>query len=238
MKECYCRGRNKECAHCNGFGFIRPDFSSNVPAELLSRPKSRPQKRKKSQWRQDKTAHQGKQKRRNNRSHESGQEFQAPIKRTKSNAPPITNIKTLKNAGLDALNAGNYELAKEIWTQQAENDNPAAQAALGLMYWKGVGVERDLEKSFRWYLQSAESGHAKAQATVASMFSKGTGVSKCMLNAYIWASLASRYGEKRGYLISREIRPRLSKEDADFGNQEIERIKALLDIKRELRLTT
>mmetsp|Transcript_70450 Transcript_70450/g.120948 ORF Transcript_70450/g.120948 Transcript_70450/m.120948 type:complete len:135 (+) Transcript_70450:1-405(+) len=42
----------------------------------------------------------------------------------------------------------------------------------------GVGVEKDLEKAFKWFMLAAEAGNAMAQCHLGNMYYNGTGVAK------------------------------------------------------------
>ncbi len=46
-----------------------------------------------------------------------------------------------------------------------------AECQVGYFYYEGLGVERDLEKSFQWTRRAAAQGHAEAQAKCRLFFS-------------------------------------------------------------------
>jgi len=66
-----------------------------------------------------------------------------------------------------------------------------AQAGLGAIYYHGEnGVQRNVEKAFRWYFKAAEQGHKGAQQSLARMFYNGKVVERDFLQSYMWYSLA------------------------------------------------
>jgi len=63
------------------------------------------------------------------------------------------------NQALDAYNNEDYETALPIWRKLATEGNADAQYALGVAYFKGEGVTRDLNDSMKWFEQAAKSGN-------------------------------------------------------------------------------
>ena len=53
--------------------------------------------------------------------------------------------------------------------KSSEERNAKAQYDLGVMYYKGEGVEKDDKKAFKWFTKSAEQGNANAQYNLGSM---------------------------------------------------------------------
>ena len=51
-----------------------------------------------------------------------------------------------------------------------------AQAQLGSLYLKGVGVNRDIRKAQHWFALAAEQGHSGAQFQLGVLYAGGTGV--------------------------------------------------------------
>lgn len=45
-----------------------------------------------------------------------------------------------------------------------------AQAKLGLMYFQGIGVDRDAREALRWFRKAAEQGNAGAQNNLGVMY--------------------------------------------------------------------
>ena len=55
----------------------------------------------------------------------------------------------------------------------AEQNVVEAMFTLGMMYEQGIGVNRDEEKAFQYYLQSAEGGYEDAQYRIGSIYLEG-----------------------------------------------------------------
>ena len=68
------------------------------------------------------------------------------------------------------------------------------QHDLGVMYFKGVGVQKNYSAAYRWFYMAANQGHARAQNNLAVMLSKGNGVRQNNQEAYIWFLKAAEQG--------------------------------------------
>lgn len=87
--------------------------------------------------------------------------------------------------------AGNY------WIDKAESGDPRAQYNLGRMYLWGMnelGVERNDQKAYKWFLKSAEQGYAPAQFEVGVSLKNGRGVAADSAKARTWFEKASQQG--------------------------------------------
>lgn len=78
---------------------------------------------------------------------------------------------------------------------EAQKGDPKAQVALGLMYKKGEGVEKNYEEKVRWYRLAADQGYASAQRNLAISYSKGEGVPQDYGEALKWYKLAALQGD-------------------------------------------
>ena len=77
------------------------------------------------------------------------------------------------------------------------NENPtnaAEQADLGLAYYDGNGVPKDLEKAAYWFTKAAEQGNAPAQCNLGFCYSKGEGVPQDKNKAIYWYTKAAEQG--------------------------------------------
>ena len=77
--------------------------------------------------------------------------------------------------------------------QDAERGDPHALVALGRRYYKGQGVERDLEAAVRYYTQAVESGSAEAMCHLGLCKIRGTG---CPRDVRAGADYLARAAEK------------------------------------------
>ncbi len=84
-----------------------------------------------------------------------------------------------------------YKKAIKWFKRSAERGDRSAQYELGKMYFKGEGVELNLNSSARWYQKAAESGYDLAQYCLGLMYFKGEGVIQDYVEAYKWANLAA-----------------------------------------------
>jgi TPR repeat protein len=81
----------------------------------------------------------------------------------------------------------------------AENNDPAAENALGLRYFQGDAknlIARDEVEASRWFLRAADHGSLAAQAKLGAIYWGGRGVPKDVNEAYFWTVLARARGDK------------------------------------------
>jgi len=96
--------------------------------------------------------------------------------------------------GVSALEAGDYTMAMEQFRMAAEDGHAGAQAAIGELYNRGKGTERDAQEAAKWYRLAAEQGHVDAQVTLGWMYNAGTGVPQSNTEAFKWFRLAADQG--------------------------------------------
>ena len=81
------------------------------------------------------------------------------------------------------------------WFQKAaEQGNADAQRLLGLCYYTGDGVEKDLSEAVKWTRKAAEQGNAKAQGDLGFCYYTGNGVEKDLSEAVKWFQKAAEQG--------------------------------------------
>lgn len=86
--------------------------------------------------------------------------------------------------------AGPADLADAFVLFSRHDKSEIAQYYLGRMFFKGLGVKKDLATSFRYTKQSAENGFAGAMYALAVMYLKGNGTEKKADHGFLWASEA------------------------------------------------
>lgn len=96
--------------------------------------------------------------------------------------------------GLSAYNSGNFDKAMKIWLPLAQKEDPAAQAGIGFMYHRGMGVATDNGKAAYWLRKAAEHGQPEGQFMLGSLYFYGAGVEKSYIQAYAWCDLAQDSG--------------------------------------------
>ena len=112
------------------------------------------------------------------------------------------------DAGLAALQKGDYAAAFREWTPLAERGDAVAQFNLALMYDNGQGVRQDCQKALKWYALAAEQGDAEAQFNLGVMYYRGQGVRQDYITAHMWANIAAVNGSE----MAPELRNAIAKE--------------------------
>lgn len=95
----------------------------------------------------------------------------------------------------DIINAMKYSPKLE---QYAKDGNVIAQNTLGLVYKRGSGVEKDLEKAVYWFRQSADRGHDNAMVNLGGAYLNGEGVDKDPAKAASLFEQAAQQGNQAG----------------------------------------
>ncbi len=90
-----------------------------------------------------------------------------PVKKTVKSPVKLTAKKTAPTAG-----------AKD---PSAEQDHKR-----GLLFYKGIGVDKDFKKAAQWFKQAARKGHARAQYNLGIMSYLGQGVPQDYARAAAW----------------------------------------------------
>ena len=78
------------------------------------------------------------------------------------------------------LAAGDYILEEKFHSEikKAEKGDIKSQYAIGEMYEKGRGTDRDLKKAFDWYSKASKKGYKKAEYKLGMAYLNGKGVRK------------------------------------------------------------
>jgi uncharacterized protein len=90
---------------------------------------------------------------------------------------------------------------------KAEHGDVDAQYNLGIMYYHGEGVEKDLDQAILWFQMAAEQDDADAQYNLGLMYGKGEGTKKDPKKSIEWFKKASN----KGHEGAREILEKLLK---------------------------
>ena len=105
-----------------------------------------------------------------------------------------TDVLSDNDIGYKYYQKGNYEKALKIWAVEAEEGNKEAIYNIGLLYFFGNGVEKNLSLAFEYCQKSAFMGSPRAQNNLAFMYNRGLGVEKSYINSYVWALIAIKHG--------------------------------------------
>ena len=87
-----------------------------------------------------------------------------------------------------------YSAALENWSKAAQSDDLRALFALGVMYSRGLGVDKDTEKGVDYYRRAADFGFTSAQFNLGLAYYSGVGVEKNIAEAKNWWHQAAEQG--------------------------------------------
>jgi uncharacterized protein len=98
-------------------------------------------------------------------------------------------------SGLSAYNGGDYARAFHDWLGLAEQGDAAAEAGIGFLFHKGLGVTQDDAEAATWFVKAAEQGQAEAQLLLGTLFFFGQGVPQNYVTAFAWCDIAETNGQ-------------------------------------------
>lgn len=99
-------------------------------------------------------------------------------------------------SGYSYFLAKNYLAALPLLRRAAEQGNARSQFAVGLMYMKGQGVDRDYNFAAYWFKKSAEQGNAGAQNTLGALYIAGWGVDRDLSQSFLWFKRSAEQGDQ------------------------------------------
>lgn len=113
----------------------------------------------------------------------------------------------------DLMEAGAFEQARSLFEVYARAGNADAEELIGVMYAMGLGVPRDDERAFEWYLRASMKGHPGAQSGLGWYYEVGRGLpTPDMVRAYLWYALSAIGGDPDALISLEQITPRLTAE--------------------------
>ena len=104
----------------------------------------------------------------------------------------LQNIAAYKNYKA----AENYKRQRDnkkailLFYKSAKLGNADAQCSIGIMYYLGEGVLKDLKKAASWWYQAAQKNHARSQYYLGVLYYHGEGVPKNLKQARNWIKKA------------------------------------------------
>ena len=117
-------------------------------------------------------------------------------------------------AARDLMEAGEFEAAREALLPFARSGNAEAEELIGIMYALGLGVERDDERAFEWYLRASMKGHPGAQSGLGWYYELGRGLpAPDLVRAYLWYGLSAIGGDPDALDSIEQLTPRMSAEE-------------------------
>ena len=72
-----------------------------------------------------------------------------------------------------------------------------AQTYIGMMYFNGLSVSKNLERAAEWYIKAAELGHPHAQYYLGWMYDNGKGLEENNELAFKWLVTSAKQGHPR-----------------------------------------
>jgi len=120
-------------------------------------------------------------------------------------------------AGRAAYNRGNYAEALGHWRPLAERNDPRSQAALGFMYFRGLGVSADDDLALNWFRRAAEKGQVEAQFYLGMFYFHGRGVARDVARAFMWCELALTGGYEPGLQCRQTVTEGITPEQLSEG---------------------
>jgi TPR repeat protein len=98
------------------------------------------------------------------------------------------------DSGLSAYNTADYATAFGNWWPLSVRGDGKSQAALGFLYYKGLGVERDPSAAALWFTRAADKGQPTAQFFLGTLYLDGRGVEQDFARAHMWCDIALSSG--------------------------------------------
>ena len=124
-------------------------------------------------------------------------------------APAWADMETAR----DLMEAGEFEEARALFELYARSGNAEAEEWIGVMSALGLGVERDDERAFEWYLRASLKGHPGAQSGLGWYYEVGRGLpAPDLVRAYLWYALSAIGGDPDALISLEQITPRLTAE--------------------------
>jgi len=137
-------------------------------------------------------------------------------------APAFAEIE----AARDLMEAGQFQEAYEALWPAARSGNADAEELIGVMYAMGLGVPRDDQRAFEWYLRSAMKGHPGAQSGIGWYYEIGRGLpSPDLVRAYMWYTLSAIGGDPDAAISLEEVVKKMTAEEIDKAHILVEDYK-------------
>ncbi|MEO1239673.1 MAG: tetratricopeptide repeat protein [Pseudomonadota bacterium] len=116
----------------------------------------------------------------------------------------------------DLMEANEFEAAMAAFLPLARAGNADAEEFIGVMYALGLGVEKDPERAFEWYLRSAMKGHPGAQSGIGWYYELGLGMpAPDLVRAYMWYGLSAIGGDPDAAISIEEVSKKMTREQID-----------------------
>ena len=97
--------------------------------------------------------------------------------------------------GVRAAEAGDFETALREFRALAAIGDPRGENGLGVLYLRGHGLERNLERAVALFRSAAEKGLRAAEKNLGELYAEGVGVPRDDALASHWFGLAAAKGD-------------------------------------------
>jgi hypothetical protein len=92
----------------------------------------------------------------------------------------------LLDEGAQLQRQGKLQEALELFSGTAEVGDPVGAYGMGVLYFQGTGVPKDMVQSTGWFQIAAEKGYAPAQYNLGNAYLHGRGIGKDLDQAELW----------------------------------------------------
>lgn len=145
---------------------------------------------------------------------------------------------------IDAYNEGDYAAAMAVWEPLANQGNRDAQFAMGVLYYEGHGVNKNLDEALAWFRKAADSEHPTAMFNLGVAYWEGRGLSQSFAQAVDWweraaesGDVASQYNLGLAYYLGKGAQKDLDQarnwltQAAEKGHADAQRVLGIIDEK-------
>lgn len=139
-----------------------------------------------------------------------------------------------------AYDRANYSTALKVWLEKAKEGDAAAQAYVGEIYEKGLGLAPDYGLAREWYSRAAATGNTRAAINLGNIYEQGLGVPVDKVSALNWYRKASGFDDDIDYVSSINVRAEdraeeIAAEQAVYYQEQLAGQKALIiDLRNSL----
>ena len=92
----------------------------------------------------------------------------------------------------------NYKSAMKYYIKASKLGLKKADYAIGMMYYKGLGVEKNIKETFKYAKKAGDGGYSTAYIALGGLYLKGIGTEIDFLTAEKYYRKAISMGDKRG----------------------------------------
>ncbi len=106
----------------------------------------------------------------------------------------------IRGGEFTSYDRANYQTALKVWLPMAEAGDAKAQAYVGEIYEKGLGIAPDYQQAAGWYQKAANQDYKPAQQNLGHLYEKGLGVPRDPVRAVQWYRRAAGLPENSSIL--------------------------------------